>query len=103
MVKLLENKAQFDSVIAEGKLTVVDFYATWCGPCRMIAPKIEEMEKENPDVNFVKVDVDENSETAEACGISAMPTFHFYKNGEKLDEVVGADEGKLRECVAKFK
>ncbi|XP_062598966.1 uncharacterized protein LOC134260419 [Saccostrea cucullata] len=103
MVKILADKAQFDAVIAEGKLTVVDFYATWCGPCRMIAPKIEEMEAANPDVNFVKVDVDENSDTAEACGISAMPTFHFYKNGEKLDEVVGADEGKIQELVAKLK
>ncbi|XP_062594811.1 uncharacterized protein LOC134256177 isoform X3 [Saccostrea cucullata] len=103
MVRLLANKAQFDAVIAEGKLTVVDFYATWCGPCKMIAPIIEEMEAFNPDVNFVKVDVDENSDTAEACGISAMPTFHFYKNGQKVAEVVGADEGKIKELVAELK
>ncbi|XP_048757092.1 thioredoxin-like [Ostrea edulis] len=103
MVKTVNTKADFDAVIKEDKLTVVDFYATWCGPCRMIAPKIEEMEKEFSGVNFIKVDVDENSETAEDCGISAMPTFFFYKAGNKLDEVVGASEASIREKIEKLK
>lgn len=81
----------------------VDFTASWCGPCRMIGPKFAEMEKEFPDVVFIKVDVDENSETAEAENINAMPTFKFYKNGKKVDEFCGANEGRLRDMIKKNK
>ena len=69
-VKLLETNAN--------KLTVVDFTASWCGPCQMIAPVYEKMSKKYTDVDFVKVDVDENEETAEKCEVEAMPTFIFY-------------------------
>ena len=75
---------------------VVDFYATWCGPCRMIAPKVEEMEKEFSNVMFLKVDVDENDETSEKYEVQAMPTFMFFKNGKKVDSFAGANEAKLR-------
>uniref|UniRef100_A0A8W8L3T6 Thioredoxin n=1 Tax=Magallana gigas TaxID=29159 RepID=A0A8W8L3T6_MAGGI len=88
MVKQVDSKAEFDSTIKDNKMVVVDFFATWCGPCKMIAPKIEEMEKEYSGVVFIKVDVDENEETAAACEISAMPTFHIYKDGAKVCTVL---------------
>lgn len=100
---VLETKADFDKSIASEKLTVVDFYAQWCGPCKMIAPKIEQMAKENPDVQFAKVDVDVNEETAESCGITAMPTFILYKNGQKVAEMTGANEAKLKELIKTHK
>ncbi|KAI8509746.1 Thioredoxin domain-containing protein 2 [Branchiostoma belcheri] len=105
MVRMIETKADFDALLAENKdkLIVVDFTASWCGPCRMIAPVFEKLAEENPDVIFVKVDVDANDETAGACGISAMPTFQCYKNGAKVEEMCGASEDKLREMVAKNK
>jgi thioredoxin 1 len=63
---------------------VVDFYATWCGPCKQIAPKLEEMAQLFTDVIFLKVDVDENEEVASEYAISCMPTFMFFKNGGKV-------------------
>merc|ERR1711937_613323 len=99
------TKAEFDKILADAgdKLVVVDFTATWCGPCQRIAPVFVKLAEEMPDVVFVKVDVDENEETAGACGIQAMPTFQFYKNGSKVHEFSGASEEKIREAIAKFK
>ena len=94
MVKQLATKAEFDDCLANAgeKLVVVDFTATWCPPCQMIAPKFEAKAEELGDaVVMVKVDVDENGETSEACGITCMPTFQFYKNKEKKDEMQGAN------------
>merc|ERR1712216_243581 len=102
MVKQVQTKAEFDETLAkaEGKLVVVDFTATWCGPCQRIGPKFVEMADEFTDCVFVKVDVDQNEETSAACGISCMPTFQFYKNGTKVAEIQGADENKLRTTVS---
>ena len=104
-VKQLKTKAEFDAELAAagGKLVVVDFTATWCGPCQMIAPLFNELSEKNPDVVFVKVDVDENQETAAACGINCMPTFQFYKNGAKAFEMQGADPNQLTAKVAALK
>ena len=85
-IKLVASLSEFEEDLkaAGDKLVVVDFYATWCGPCRMIAPKLEEMAKQNSNVVFLKVDVDEAEDVSEKYSISAMPTFLFFKNGEKV-------------------
>merc|ERR1712188_355410 len=93
------GKAAFDEAIKGDKLVVVDFTASWCGPCQRIAPVFAKLAEEMEDVAFVKVDVDENEETAAACGIQAMPTFQFYKGGEKVFEFSGASEEKIREAI----
>uniref|UniRef100_A0AAY4CUF9 Thioredoxin n=1 Tax=Denticeps clupeoides TaxID=299321 RepID=A0AAY4CUF9_9TELE len=77
---------------AGNKLVVVDFTASWCGPCRMIAPKLSEDIK---DVVFLKVDVDDAQDVSAECEIRSMPTFQFYKNGKKIDEFSGANEESL--------
>jgi thioredoxin 1 len=61
------------------------------------------MAQENPDVIFAECDVDEADDVAAQCGIKAMPTFHFYKNGNKIDEVMGADQAKIKDLVAQLK
>ena len=99
-----KTKAEFDQVLADAKgLVAVDFTATWCGPCKMIGPKFEAMAAEEADVLFIKVDVDENDETAAALGIQCYPTFVFFRNGEKVGEFSGADEAELRAKVAELK
>ena len=69
---------------AGDKLVVIDFFATWCGPCKMISPVLEEMEAQMSNVKFLKVDVDEAEDVAVHYQISAMPTFIFIKNGQKV-------------------
>merc|ERR1711966_178707 len=85
-------KRILDSESAKDKLIVVDFTATWCGPCKRIAPTYENLSKEfGNQAVFLKIDVDDNRDTTEYCEISSMPTFLYYKNGEKIDEGHGAD------------
>ncbi|KAG9465322.1 hypothetical protein GDO78_018507 [Eleutherodactylus coqui] len=69
---------------ADGKLVVVDFTALWCVSCKMIAPFFEELSKKHPHVVFIKVDVDHAQEVAAYCKIRSLPTFQFYKNGERV-------------------
>ncbi len=79
----------FSTDIEEG-LVLVDFWATWCGPCKMIAPVLEEMDAEMSDkVKIVKVDVDENQATASEFGIMSIPTLVLFKDGKPVDKAVG--------------
>jgi len=103
-VKLCETKDEFDAELKDAgdKAVLVDFYADWCGPCKMIAPKLQAMSEEFSGVVFLKVNVDENEEVAASYDISAMPTFLILKNGVEADKLVGANEAKLRELAQKY-
>ncbi|KAL3844710.1 hypothetical protein ACJIZ3_002113 [Penstemon smallii] len=83
------------------KLIVVDFTASWCGPCRFIAPFFADLAKKLPNVTFLKVDVDELKSVATDWAVEAMPTFIFLKEGKILDRVVGAKKEELQETIAK--
>ena len=85
------NDSNFDEVLAQNALAVVDFSATWCGPCRMLAPIVDELADEYAGRIFVaKADVEEAVESAERFGIRSVPTILFFKNGEKVDQTIGA-------------
>lgn len=73
--------------------------ATWCGPCKVIAPHIVKMSDAFPSVRFYKLDVDEVPDVAQELGVRAMPTFIVFKNGEKVKEVVGANQKALQTLV----
>ena len=106
MVTKISSSNDFKEQLAAAgdALVVVDFFATWCGPCKAIAPAIEEMAKgEYSMVKFLKVDVDECEEVAMDNNISAMPTFKFFKGGKEVDELVGANAEKLKEIINKHK
>ncbi|WP_342047511.1 thioredoxin [Bacillus sp. OTU530] len=86
------------------EVVLVDFFATWCGPCKMIAPVLEELDSEIGDkVKIVKIDVDESKVTASKFGVMSIPTLLVFKNGEVVDKVVGFQPKEaLSELVLKY-
>ncbi|RDW59505.1 thiol-disulfide exchange intermediate [Coleophoma cylindrospora] len=86
------------NALKSGPLLIIDFYATWCGPCKAISPAFDRLAKQHADtpaIVFAKVDVDKAKDVAQACAITSMPTFQFFKAGKKIDEVKGADPNQL--------
>ncbi len=85
------TKDNFEALLAEGKPLVVDFWATWCGPCQMIGPTIEELATEYAGrVNVGKCNVDEEDQLPARFGVRNIPTILFFKNGELAGKLVGA-------------
>lgn len=87
-VKITQNN--FEEIIAEGKPVLVDFYADWCGPCRMVAPIIEEIAAERADITVGKINVDDEPELASAFGVATIPTLVVIKDGKVTKQVAGA-------------
>jgi len=81
--------ADFDQTVSNGAV-LVDFFADWCGPCRMLAPVLEKLSEENSDVSICKVNVDEQPELAQRFGVMSIPTMLFFKDGRLIDKAVGA-------------
>lgn len=82
------NKENINELIS-GELVLVDFFATWCGPCRMLGPVLEDIANERSRVKIVKIDIDENAELARAYGIMSVPTMILFKNGVQVDTRTG--------------
>ncbi|KAK6188685.1 hypothetical protein SNE40_004816 [Patella caerulea] len=104
MVKIVDTVESFDTILKEAgdKMICVDFSAAWCGPCKIIGPKFDAIANEL-EGKFIalKVDVDELEDLAARYKVSAMPTFIIIKSGEKIDELVGASEEKLKALINK--
>lgn len=103
MVRYIKDTADFKETLdnqPSDKLLVVCFTASWCGPCqRIMKPAFEKLEPVAPHVTLVKVDVDDCEEVAAENDIQCMPTLYFYKGGEKVEEMEGADEIKFLNLV----
>ena len=85
------TEAEFEEVVVKSETPVfVDFYATWCGPCKMMSPILEQVSEEVPEVKFAAIDVDEAEALDVKYGISSIPCMVLFKNGEEADRVVGA-------------
>ena len=89
MAKIV-NTGNFRGAVEEDKgVVVVDFFATWCGPCKMLAPVFESVSEEVSNAKFVKVDIVESLELAQKFGISTVPTMMIFKDGKVVDKLVG--------------
>lgn len=85
------NKNNFESEILKSENPVLlDFYADWCGPCRMVSPLVDEIAEENPQVLVGKINVDEEPELAQAFGVASIPTLAVMKNGKIVNQSAGA-------------
>ena len=91
---------EYNVLKSESTKIIIDFHATWCGPCKVIAPTFKKLSEENPTIAFVKVDVDKSPEISKHFNISAMPTFISILNGEKKDVLQGANVAGLTNLVA---
>ncbi|MBP5574561.1 MAG: thioredoxin [Bacilli bacterium] len=88
MLKHINSVAEFDGAIKEG-LVLVDFFATWCGPCKMLSPVLEEVANENPNLSILKIDVDEVGPLAAKFGVQAIPTLILFKDGQQVATKMG--------------
>ena len=88
MLKHINSVEEFDAGIKE-KLVLVDFFATWCGPCKMLSPLLEELANEKPDLLILKIDVDEVGQLAARYGIQAIPTLMLFKEGQLVQTKLG--------------
>ena len=92
----------FQQTIASGRV-VVDFWAAWCGPCRMVGPVIDALASERSDVRFGKLNVDENPRTAGAFGVQSIPLLVFFRDGKEAGRVVGAvPKGQIESAIQRY-
>lgn len=101
MAKIVESK-DFETEVKAG-VSVVDFYADWCGPCKMIAPVFEELSQELA-ANFIKINVDNSQDIAAKFQVASIPTLIILKDGKEVDRIVGfmpkpALEGKIKQYI----
>ena len=97
------NDDNFDQVIGDGRPTIVDFWAAWCGPCRMIAPVLEELAAERSEIRVAKLNVDENSRSSRRFGVQGIPLLVFFKDGEERGRVVGAvPKSQIEAAIAEY-
>ena len=102
-VHVIQNRNEWDAKLFEGttsgKVVVVDFTATWCGPCKFIAPFFAELSEKYPNLIFLKVDVDDHNDISQEYEIRAMPTFLFIQDSKNTEKIVGANKVELEKKV----
>ena len=101
MVTVVTNDTFQTEVLASDKPVLVDFWATWCGPCKMVAPVVDEIASENPDVKVCKIDVDDEGALAQQFGIMSIPSLLVFKNGEVVERTVGVQPKAAIEAMVK--
>lgn len=101
MVKAIESYDEWKTLTSGSDVVVVDYWATWCGPCKMISPHFAKLEGKFPNVKFAKVDVEEQEDIAKEAQIKAMPTFVAYKDGKVIETVTGAVPAKINALLDK--
>jgi thioredoxin 1 len=103
----IQSEGSFDKSIQESgdKLVIIDYSTTWCGPCKVIAPKFEEFSNKYPNAIFLKVIGDASPDASKLMkreGVRSVPSFHYFKNGEKVDVVNGANADAIEAAITKY-
>lgn len=98
----LKSKADFDATVREHKTVIIDAFAEWCGPCHMIAPVFEKLSETYPSVRFCKFDVDQLHDVGAELEIRAMPTFSIFQDGQRIEQVVGANPRALQQWLERL-
>ena len=98
------QKDEFEKIINESKPTIVDFFATWCGPCKMLSPILEKVEEDSKgEFNIVKIDVDESYDVAKKYGIMSVPTMIIFKDGDEQEKIVGLrQKNQIEDAVRNY-
>ncbi len=98
------QKDEFEKIIKESKPTIVDFFATWCGPCKMLSPILEKVEEDSKgEFNIVKIDVDESYDVAKKYGIMSVPTMIIFKDGDEQEKIVGLrQKNQIEDAVRNY-
>lgn len=103
MVTMISSMEQYDQILKESAAVFADFYADWCGPCKMVGPVVEKISSETDGVHFVKVNVDQFPQIAQRYGIMSIPTLIVFKNGVVVEQTVGFQpEEELKNMLAKI-
>ena len=95
---------QFEKkVLKNKKFVIVDFFANWCGPCKMLMPVLEEIDQEFDQVDIVKVNIDQDEELAKKFGVLSIPTLIFFSNGEEVEKTIGyRQKSQIQEIIKRF-
>ena len=102
-IKTVTDRDFVDVVLQSDKPVLVDFWAEWCGPCRMVSPVLEEFAAEQDNLQIVKLNVDENPETAAAYRVTSIPALNVYQGGQVVKQIIGAKpKAALRKDLADF-
>lgn len=98
------QKDEFEKIINESKPTIVDFFATWCGPCKMLSPILEKVEEDSKgEFNIVKIDVDESYDVAKKYEIMSVPTMIIFKDGDEQEKIVGLrQKNQIEDAVRNY-
>jgi thioredoxin 1 len=102
MINHIQNAADFDKLIQNDKV-LVDFFATWCGPCSMLAPIVEKVSNEHPELTVIKVDVDQAQELAARYDIYSIPALFYIEKGKVVDKRVGYIDERAVKAFARIK
>lgn len=104
MVKVLKDDVFNEEVLNKKGIVLVDVFATWCGPCKMLSPIVDNLAEEVTDIDVAKIDVDENNEVAQKYGVMSVPTLLLFKDGELMEKSVGfQSKEQILDMVAKVR
>ncbi len=104
MVKVLKDDVFNEEVLNKKGIVLVDVFATWCGPCKMLSPIVDNLAEEVTDIDVAKIDVDENNEVAQKYGVMSVPTLLLFKDGELMEKSVGfQSKEQILDMIAKVR